>query len=89
MPSKRVSFGISYSSNEIEADSVVWICSCCSPFGFCGMTEDFCKKTDDEETSCQSNCDQPGSGSSNGNVRQRVVGTFSLFTTVLANRLDH
>ncbi|KXH60222.1 glycosyl hydrolase family 18, partial [Colletotrichum salicis] len=62
---------------------------CCSPFGFCGMTEDFCKKTDDEETSCQSNCDQPGSGSSNGNVRQRVVGTLSLFATVSANRLDH
>ncbi|TDZ15172.1 Endochitinase [Colletotrichum orbiculare MAFF 240422] len=49
---------------------------CCSPFGFCGMTEDFCKKTDDEETSCQSNCDQPGSGSSNGNVRKRVVGYY-------------
>ncbi|KAK2015704.1 hypothetical protein LZ32DRAFT_689406 [Colletotrichum eremochloae] len=49
---------------------------CCSPFGFCGMTEDFCKITDDEETSCQSNCEQPSSGSSNGNVRKRVVGYY-------------
>ncbi|KAL2259976.1 hypothetical protein VTK26DRAFT_6171 [Humicola hyalothermophila] len=49
---------------------------CCSPWGFCGMTEDFCKVTDDEETSCQSNCEQPGSGASNGNIRNRIVGYY-------------
>ncbi|KAI9150010.1 Chitotriosidase-1 [Paramyrothecium foliicola] len=49
---------------------------CCSPFGFCGMTEEFCKVTDDEEESCQSNCEQPGSGSSGGNVRDRIVGYY-------------
>lgn len=32
---------------------------CCSRWGFCGTTEEFCKKTDDEKTSCQSNCGQP------------------------------
>jgi hypothetical protein len=32
---------------------------CCSRWGFCGTTEDFCLKTDDKDTSCQSNCGQP------------------------------
>ncbi|KAI1180783.1 carbohydrate-binding module family 18 [Nemania sp. FL0916] len=49
---------------------------CCSQYGFCGTTDQFCKKTDDEETSCQSNCDQPGSGSSNGDVQKRVIGYY-------------
>lgn len=53
---------------------------CCSPFGFCGMTEEFCKKADDddddEESGCQSNCDQPGSGSSGGDVQQRIIGYY-------------
>ncbi|KAG4435143.1 hypothetical protein IFR05_009375 [Cadophora sp. M221] len=49
---------------------------CCSQFGFCGMTEEFCKKTDDEETSCQSNCDQPGSGGSDGDVQSLIVGYY-------------
>ncbi|KAI1125321.1 carbohydrate-binding module family 18 [Nemania abortiva] len=49
---------------------------CCSQFGFCGTETDFCKKTDDEETSCQSNCDQPGSGSSGGDIRKRVIGYY-------------
>ncbi|GKT97446.1 hypothetical protein Ct61P_15296 [Colletotrichum tofieldiae] len=40
------------------------------------MTEDFCKVTDDEEESCQSNCEQPGSGGSNGNIRNRVIGYY-------------
>ncbi|KAJ8123757.1 hypothetical protein ONZ43_g362 [Nemania bipapillata] len=48
---------------------------CCSQFGFCGTEADFCKKTDDE-TSCQSNCDQPGSGSSGGDIRKRVIGYY-------------
>ncbi|KAK7955358.1 glycosyl hydrolases family 18-domain-containing protein [Apiospora saccharicola] len=49
---------------------------CCSPFGFCGMTEDFCKVTDDKELSCQSNCDQPKSGASGSNARDRVIGYY-------------
>ncbi|KAL0257640.1 hypothetical protein SLS55_006803 [Diplodia seriata] len=49
---------------------------CCSQFGFCGMTDGFCDVTDDEETSCQSNCDQPGSGGSGGNVQERVIGYY-------------
>ncbi len=44
---------------------------CCSEFGFCGMTEDFCKAG-----SCQSNCAQPGSGGSGGNVQGRIVGYY-------------
>ncbi|KAH6653369.1 glycoside hydrolase [Truncatella angustata] len=48
----------------------------CSPFGFCGMTEEFCVVTDDEETSCQSNCEQPESGASNGDIRKRVIGYY-------------
>lgn len=40
------------------------------------MTEEFCKETDDEETSCQSNCDQPGSGGSKSDVRKRVIGYY-------------
>ncbi|ORY64854.1 glycosyl hydrolases family 18 protein-like protein [Pseudomassariella vexata] len=49
---------------------------CCSKFGFCGMTSEFCEVTDDEETSCQSNCKQPGSGASDSNVRQRIIGYY-------------
>ncbi|KAJ3578860.1 hypothetical protein NPX13_g1706 [Xylaria arbuscula] len=49
---------------------------CCSQHGFCGTTEEFCEKTDDDETSCQSNCDQPGSGASGGNVQKRVIGYY-------------
>jgi chitinase len=43
---------------------------CCSKHGFCGMKSDFCS---DE---CQSNCEQPGSGRSNGNVQSRVIGYY-------------
>ncbi|KAF2003755.1 glycoside hydrolase family 18 protein [Amniculicola lignicola CBS 123094] len=39
---------------------------CCSKFGFCGMTEEFCDKGTKEDPGCQSNCDQPGSGGSGG-----------------------
>ncbi|KAI0523939.1 glycosyl hydrolases family 18-domain-containing protein [Xylaria bambusicola] len=49
---------------------------CCSQHGFCGTTQEFCEKTDDDETSCQSNCDQPGSGASGGNVQKRVIGYY-------------
>lgn len=43
---------------------------CCSEYGFCGMTSDFCDDT------CQSDCDQPGSGGSGGDVQSRVIGYY-------------
>ena len=43
---------------------------CCSEFGFCGMTDDFCGK------GCQSDCDQPGSGGSGGDVQSRIIGYY-------------
>lgn len=49
---------------------------CCSRYGFCGMTADYCKVTDKKEESCQSNCAQPGSGGSGGNVQKRVIGYY-------------
>ncbi|KEY64330.1 hypothetical protein S7711_09875 [Stachybotrys chartarum IBT 7711] len=49
---------------------------CCSQYGFCGMTEEFCRVTDNEEESCQSNCIQPGSGSSGGDVQKRIIGYY-------------
>ncbi|KAL2807888.1 glycosyl hydrolases family 18-domain-containing protein [Aspergillus granulosus] len=49
---------------------------CCSAYGFCGMTEEFCAVTDDEETSCQSNCEQPGSGGRESDAQKRVIGYY-------------
>ncbi|KAI0897338.1 glycosyl hydrolases family 18-domain-containing protein [Annulohypoxylon nitens] len=49
---------------------------CCSSYGFCGTTEEFCKKTDDDETNCQSNCDQPGPKDKDGNVQKRIIGYY-------------
>ncbi|KAF7510841.1 hypothetical protein GJ744_005941 [Endocarpon pusillum] len=49
---------------------------CCSPFGFCGMTSEFCDKGTHENPGCQSNCDQPGSGGSGGDVQKRVIGYY-------------
>lgn len=49
---------------------------CCSEFGFCGMTEDFCDKGESDDEGCQSNCDQPGSGSSGGDVQSTVIGYY-------------
>jgi chitinase len=43
---------------------------CCSEFGFCGVTQEFCGEH------CQSNCTQPLSGSSGGNVQSRVIGYY-------------
>lgn len=40
------------------------------------MTEEFCKVSDVEDEGCQSNCEQPGSGASDGNVQQRVIGYY-------------
>lgn len=62
---------------------------CCSSFGFCGMSKDFCakgsgedddSKTEDdkenENIGCQSNCEQPGSGASDGDIQSRVIGYY-------------
>lgn len=40
------------------------------------MTDEFCKVTDDEDDSCQSNCKQPGSGAKDGDVQGRVIGYY-------------
>ncbi|KAL8694715.1 MAG: hypothetical protein Q9224_003515, partial [Gallowayella concinna] len=45
-------------------------------FGFCGMTEEFCTKGKGDKKGCQSNCDQPGSGASGGDVQSRVIGYY-------------
>ncbi|OBT39681.1 hypothetical protein VE00_09135 [Pseudogymnoascus sp. WSF 3629] len=49
---------------------------CCSQYGFCGMTADFCTRGPTPDIGCQSNCDQPGSGASGGNVQSRVIGYY-------------
>lgn len=49
---------------------------CCSEFGFCGMTEEFCTKGSGDAKGCQSNCDQPGSGASGGDVQSRIIGYY-------------
>ncbi|KAH7146903.1 hypothetical protein B0J13DRAFT_664619 [Dactylonectria estremocensis] len=49
---------------------------CCSQYGFCGMTKDFCEESDVEDEGCQSNCVQPGSGGSGGDVQKRVIGYY-------------
>ena len=43
---------------------------CCSEFGFCGTTEEFCS------SGCQSGCEQPGSGASDSNVQERIIGYY-------------
>lgn len=43
---------------------------CCSEFGFCGMTAEFCGM------GCQSDCTQPGSGGSGGNIQSRITGYY-------------
>ncbi|KAF2416681.1 hypothetical protein EJ08DRAFT_666620 [Tothia fuscella] len=43
---------------------------CCSQYGFCGMKADFCQEA------CQSNCEQPGSGASGGDVQKRIIGYY-------------
>ncbi|KAL2752063.1 glycoside hydrolase family 18 protein [Sodiomyces alcalophilus JCM 7366] len=49
---------------------------CCSQHGFCGMTPEYCNESDNEDEGCQSNCSQPGSGGSGGNVQKRVIGYY-------------
>ncbi|RDW92951.1 uncharacterized protein DSM5745_00273 [Aspergillus mulundensis] len=59
---------------------------CCSQYGFCGTTAEFCDRgedndddDDDEPTGCQSNCDQPGSGASGSEVRDRIIGYYEVW----------
>ena len=40
------------------------------------MTDEFCDKGTDDEPGCQSNCDQPGSGASGGDVQSRIIGYY-------------
>ncbi|KAM7196715.1 putative glycosyl hydrolases family 18 protein [Naviculisporaceae sp. PSN 640] len=51
---------------------------CCSQWGFCGSTADFCKMDPggDPEKSCQSNCAQPGPTNKDGNVQKRIIGYY-------------
>lgn len=48
---------------------------CCSEFGFCGTTEEFCGDR------CQSKdkCEQPDSSASDSNVQQRIIGYYKAF----------
>jgi chitinase len=43
---------------------------------FCGMEKDFCDKGTKDDPGCQSNCEQPGSGGSNGNVQNRIISYY-------------
>lgn len=52
---------------------------CCSEFGFCGMTEEFCTKGSGTTKGCQSNCDQPGSDGSGGDVQSCIIGYYESF----------
>lgn len=47
------------------------------------MDPDFCAVTNNPNTTCQSNCDQPGSGASGGNVQNRIIGYYEAW---VANR---
>jgi chitinase len=53
-----------YQRNQLTIDS------------FCGMTDEFCDKGTKDDPGCQSNCDQPGSGSSGGDVQKKVIGYY-------------
>lgn len=43
---------------------------CCSQYGFCGTTAEFCGD------GCQSNCTQPSSGAKQGDVQKRLIGYY-------------
>ncbi|KAI8631028.1 carbohydrate-binding module family 18 [Xylariaceae sp. FL1651] len=64
---------------------------CCSQFGFCGLSEEFCKETNNANTTCQSNCEQPGSGASGGNVQKRIIGYYEAWAInqIPVNALTH
>jgi chitinase len=55
---------------------------CCSAYGFCGTTSDFCSVTDDDDSSCQSNCDSPTEPSCSSNdVLKKVIGYYESWST--------
>ncbi|OBT62696.1 hypothetical protein VE03_07107 [Pseudogymnoascus sp. 23342-1-I1] len=74
---------------------------CCSAYGFCGTTTDFCTQTDDEDSSCQSNCGFPVEPSCSSNdVSKKVIGYYESWSTtrkcdswrpgdIAANSLTH
>ncbi|KAL5087414.1 hypothetical protein Trisim1_007813 [Trichoderma cf. simile WF8] len=50
---------------------------CCSQFGFCGSTSEFC----DPSSGCQSNCGTPQSPGSGGNVRSQIIGYYESWSS--------
>ncbi|PNP44197.1 hypothetical protein THARTR1_11088 [Trichoderma harzianum] len=50
---------------------------CCSQFGFCGSTAEFC----DPSSGCQSNCGTPHSPGSGGNVRSQIIGYYESWSS--------
>ncbi|KAH6655949.1 hypothetical protein BKA67DRAFT_675964 [Truncatella angustata] len=56
---------------------------CCSAYGFCGTTSDFCTVVDDDDDhSCQSNCESPTEPScSSNNVLKKVIGYYESWST--------
>ena len=74
-------------NNSITGDVQCPLNVCCSQYGFCGATSDFCGQGTWSKFTlssahhltllgCQSNCNQPGSGSSGGNVQSRIIGYY-------------
>ncbi|CAG8071629.1 unnamed protein product [Penicillium olsonii] len=47
---------------------------CCSEFGFCGTTSEFCEQKDEKDKGCQSHCEQPKPSVKTSNVQERVIG---------------
>ncbi|UKZ78670.1 hypothetical protein TrVFT333_006416 [Trichoderma virens FT-333] len=50
---------------------------CCSQFGFCGRTTEFC----DPGAGCQSNCGQPTRPGGGGNVRSQIIGYYESWSS--------
>lgn len=49
---------------------------CCSRWGFCGTTEEFCKISDKKEESCQSNCGSPDRKKCDSSWRKRRIAYY-------------
>ncbi|CAG8939269.1 unnamed protein product [Penicillium salamii] len=47
---------------------------CCSEFGFCGTTSEFCDQKGEKGKGCQSHCEQPKPSVKTSNVQERVIG---------------
>ena len=59
--------------DAITAGTICPLNVCCSKFGSCGTTEDFCGN------GCQSGCDQPESGGLGGDVQSRIIGYYEVW----------